>query len=266
MKRFLAILILGCSCLLAGAFPDKPVVEGPVNDLAHLLTDDQVVELQHMLVDFADSTSNQILFLTVNSLEGMDASSYAIKIGLEWKVGDDQFNNGIVFLVKPKTAESAGEAFIAIGRGLEGVLPDITCHRIVRDIAIPYFAEGDYYGGIKAACLRLMELSASEYHSPYASDEDDFEDVLGVIIFLILILTLIIAVAVILVKHSGGSGGGNGSGGSGGRGRPFIYVNPSSGSFGGRSGGSSGGGGFSGGFSGGFGGGSFGGGGGGARW
>lgn len=269
MKRFLAIFLLGCSCLVAGAFPVKPAVEGPVNDYAGILSADQVLELQHMLVDFADSTSNQIMFISVNDLEGMDASSYAIRIGLEWKVGSDDFNNGIVFLVKPKVGDSYGEAFIAVGRGLEGAIPDVYCSRIVNDIAIPYFANGDYYGGIKASCLKIMSLANEEYHSPYAPEDDGFEEILGFIIALILIIVIIVIVA----KRGGGSDGNGGSdGGSGGRRRPFIYVSPSSGSFGGgssgggHSGGSFGGGGFSGGFSGGFGGGSFGGGGGGGRW
>lgn len=262
MKRFLAIFLLGCSCLVAGAFPVKPAVEGPVHDYAGILTPDQVLELQHMLVDFADSTSNQIVFVSVNDLEGMDASSYAIQIGLEWKVGSDDFNNGVVFLVKPKVGNEYGEAFIAVGRGLEGAIPDIYCSRIVNDIAIPYFANGDYYGGIKASCLKIMSLANEEYHSPYAPEDDDFEEFLGIIIALMLIVVIIVILA---KRGSGGSGGSNG--GSGGRRGPIIFVNPSSGSFGGgRSGGSFGGGGFSGGFSGGFGGGSFGGGGGGGRW
>lgn len=268
MKKFLTVFLLGCSCLLAGAFPVKPAVEGPVHDYAGILTSDQVLELQHMLVDFADSTSNQILFVSVNDLEGMDASSYAIRIGHEWKVGSDDFNNGVVFLVKPKLGNEYGEAFIAVGRGLEGAIPDIYCSRIVNDIAIPYFADGDYYGGIKASCLKIMSLANEEYHSPYAPEDDGFKELLGFIIALILIIVIIVIVA----KRGGDSDGNGGSGGSGGRRRPFIYVSPSSGSFGGghsgggRSGGSFGGGGFSGGFSGGFGGGSFGGGGGGGRW
>lgn len=240
--------------LAASAFPDKPAIEGPVQDFAGLLNDDEVLNLQHMLVDFADSTSNQIVVVVIDDLEGYDAAQYAIKLGLDWKVGSDDFDNGIIFLVKPKhlSKDGYGDAFIAVGRGLEGAIPDITCHRIVNEIAIPYFQQDMYYEGIVEACLKLMALADEEYHSPY---EHDDELTTGEAIVLILIIMLI----VFLVVKSKRNGGGHSSGGG-----PGVFFVPggsgSSSSFG------SSGGGFSGGFSGGFGGGSFRGGGGGGRW
>ena len=165
-------------CLSAPAFPTKPDVEGPVNDYAHLLTADQTLELQHLLVDFADSTSNQICVVTVDDLEGYSASEYAIKLGLEWNVGSDEFDNGIVFLVKPKNGSGYGEAFIAVGRGLEGAIPDAYCYRIVQNVAIPRFAEGDYYGGIRNTCLQLMALASEEYSVPYEGEEISLEELI----------------------------------------------------------------------------------------
>lgn len=251
---------------MAGAFPQKPAVQGPVNDLAGLLNGAQILELQHMLVDFADSTSNQICVVTVNSLEGMSASQFAIKIGLDWQVGSEEFNNGVVFLVKPRNSEGGGEVFLAVGRGLEGAIPDIYCHRIVNEIVIPYFADGDFYNGIKAGCVAIMQLANGEYHKAFEGSEED--DGFAAFLAFIVILIMVIVVICIANKRNGGNNHGN-NGGSGRGGRPFIFVNPGSSSFGGSMGGfggSSHGGGFSGGFSGGFGGGSFGGGGAGGRF
>lgn len=268
MKRLIISIILGCSYLMAGAFPQKPAVEGPVNDLASLLSSAQVLELQHMLVDFADSTSNQICVVTVNSLEGMSASQFAIQIGLEWKVGSADFNNGVVFLVKPRIGNEGGEVFIAVGRGLEGAIPDIYCHRIVNDVVIPYLAQGDYYGGIKAGCEELMAYASGEYKEALDYDEDD--DIAGLIAFLVFLFFVVLFFVVLAIiakdRNDRGNGGNGGSGGR--RGPDFIFIPGSSfgrgGGFGGGFGGSSGG--FSGGFHGGFGGGSFGGGGAGGRF
>lgn len=268
IRKLLIVLLLGCSCLLAGAFPQKPAVEGPVNDLAGVLDAAQILELQHMLVDFADSTSNQICVVTVKSLEGMEASQFAIKIGLDWKVGSADFNNGVVFLVKPRIGNEGGEVFIAVGRGLEGAIPDIYCHRIVNNDVIPYLAQGDYYGGIKAGCIKLMQYANGEYHQAYEDDEYDDEAALVAfcVAFFVVVLLLIFVLAVLSEKNGGNNNrwDNNGGGGSGRDRGPVIFVNP------GRStgglGGGFGGGGFSGGFSGGFGGGSFGGGGAGGRF
>lgn len=250
----------------ASAFPTKPDVEGPVNDYASLLTEPQVLELQHLLVDFADSTSNQICVVTVDDLEGYSVSEYAIKLGLEWNVGSDEFDNGIVFLVKPKNGNGYGEAFIAVGRGLEGAIPDAYCYRIVQNVAIPRFAQGDYYGGIRDACIKLMELSSGEYSVRNEDEDVTYMDIFAAIMTILVILTL---VAIIVKRTGGGRGHGGNSGGGNGSGRGIVFGNTygpvfGGGGFGGSRGGF--GGGFGGGFSGGFGGGSFGGGGAGGRW
>lgn len=260
------LLLAGAPVLASVSIPEKPAVEGPVNDYAGVLTAEQVRELQHLLIDFADSTSNQICVVTVSDLGDYAASDFAIQIGLNWKVGSDDFNNGIVFLVKPKPADGSGygDAFIAVGRGLEGAVPDAYCSRIINRIAVPHFAENDYYSGIRESCLKLMELARGEY----SETEDSEDDVLEIFIAFVIVIAVAILFLILIIKvgKGGNDGFGGGSGGSGNSRRGIIWgntVGPVS--FPGRGGGF-GGGGFSGGFSGGFGGGSFGGGGGGGRW
>ena len=153
-----ALILIGAVllCSTASAIPSKPVPERLVNDFAGLFRPEQKAQLEEMLVTFSDTTSNQIAVVTVNDLEGYDSSEYATRIGLDWKVGTAEFNNGIVVLVKPKTPDSSGDAFIAVGYGLEGAIPDVIATRIVRETMIPKFKVDDYYGGIYDACRLLM--------------------------------------------------------------------------------------------------------------
>jgi uncharacterized protein len=252
--------ILALVCLLAAALsyavPSRPSPQRLVNDLAKIFTPDQVSRLENTLVAFDDSTSNQIVVVTVNDLEGYDASEYATRIGLNWGVGSEQFNNGIVLLVKPKTYDSAGQVFIAVGYGLEGAIPDAYAKRIIENELIPKFRINDYYAGVEAACDVLMKLASGEISEPRGADEEDafFEMIITLFVIGLLIFCIIIVV----------SQGNNNDHNSGG-GRRTIYVGPiitSGRSYGG---GSSFGSGFGGGF-GGFGGGSFGGGGAGGSW
>jgi uncharacterized protein len=252
--------ILALVCLLADALsyavPSRPSPQRLVNDLAKIFTPDQVSRLENTLVAFDDSTSNQIVVVTVNDLEGYDASEYATRIGLNWGVGSEQFNNGIVLLVKPKTYDSAGQVFIAVGYGLEGAIPDAYAKRIIENELIPNFRINDYYAGVEAACDVLMKLASGEISEPRGADEEDafFEMIITLFVIGLLIFCIIIVV----------SQGNNNDHNSGG-GRRTIYVGPiitSGRSYGG---GSSFGSGFGGGF-GGFGGGSFGGGGAGGSW
>lgn len=261
----LMLLLFFVEATASVSIPDRPAVEGPVNDYAGVLTAGQVSELQHLLVDFADSTSNQICVVTVDDLGDYSAADFAIQIGLKWKVGSDDFNNGIVFLVKPKPIDGHGygDAFIAVGRGLEGAIPDAYCTRIINRIAVPYFAENDYYSGIYKSCLKLMELASGEFNEKGESEDDPLA-----IFFAFVIIVGVVILFVILISKNGGKGGDGGfGGGSGGPGkvrRGIVWGNTVGPVSFPRGGGFSGG--FSGGFRGGFGGGSFGGGGGGGRW
>ena len=251
-----ALIVIGAVfAMVANAIPTRPEPQRLVNDQASIFTHDQKEYLERMLVAFDDSTSNQIAVVTVLDLEGYAASEYATRIGLEWGVGSDKFDNGVVLLVKPRVGDSYGEVFIAVGYGLEGAIPDAYAKRIVDTELVPHLSEGDYYGGVAAACEVLMKLASGEISE---LREDDGEDVAWVIASIFLVI--IIVVIVIAVNSKGGSGNGGTFSGGGGSSRKTIYTGPVIRGGSGGSGGS-----FGGGF-GGFGGGSFGGGGAGGRF
>ncbi len=243
-------LLIACLWVIGAVaqIPARPSPPRLVNDLAGLFTAEQCSTLERTLVAFNDSTSNQILVLTVNDLNGQDASSFAYTVGEEWGVGQQKFNNGIVILIKPKIGNSYGDVFIATGYGLEGALPDATCKLIVEREMIPHFRENDYYGGVVAAIAVIMPLARGEYSSSEYAGKNKNKGY---------ILPLLVVIALVLVAVFSGSKNNNSSNmGSGGtRTIPWWMMG------GGSSGGSFGGGGF-----GGFGGGSFGGGGAGGRW
>jgi uncharacterized protein len=136
-----------------------------VYDEANVLSPEEESNLEKRLVAFADSTSNQITVVIVVDLCGMDKSQFAIELGESWGVGQSKEDNGVVFLVKPKTSDSKGEIFIAVGRGLEGAIPDITAKQITDNECIPYFKKNAYFEGISRGTEVLMELARGEYNS-----------------------------------------------------------------------------------------------------
>lgn len=248
---FLCAVLFVLSMPEVSALPQRPNPPRLVNDMAHLFNKSQVNELEAKLVAFNDTTSTQILVLTVNNLEGMDSFTYAVEVGETWGVGSKKFDNGVVVLVKPKTANESGDVFIAVGYGLEGAIPDAYAKRIINEIMIPRFKENDYYGAVSAACDKIISLASGEDFGDVSDDDD-------VSIFSIIIsLGCIVALFYWMSKKNKNLGNGT-SGRSGGTG-PTV-IPPIFGGFGGSSRGGS-----RGGF-GGFGGGSFGGGGAGGKW
>ena len=81
--------------------------------------------LEDSLQQIAMETSNQICIVTMNDFGGLEKAQMAYTIGDKWGVGKADKDNGVVILIKPKTPESKGEAFIAPGFGLEGVIDSL---------------------------------------------------------------------------------------------------------------------------------------------
>lgn len=238
------------------AVPDKPTEKKLLWDLAGVIDPATAQEIEDSLEYFSRTTSNQILVMTVTSIGGADISEYATQLGRDWGVGHEGDNNGVVILVKVKTENEGGNVFIATGYGVEAVLPDVLCKRIIEKEMVPHFKEDDYAGGIKDALAVIMPAMKGEFNKEEYMGDDAGDAVLG-----LLVLIFIICLIVVAVKSNGGTGTGSNTRTY--TGGPVIFP----GSFGsGRSsGGSSWGGGSSGGW-GGFGGGSFGGGGAGGSW
>ena len=254
---------LTAGTLLAQNLPEKQVPPRLVNDFAGILSAGEINRLEQKLVSFNDSTSTQIAIVTVKDLDGYDKADYAQRLGEKWGVGQKGLNNGILILVKPKTADSKGEVQIASGYGVEGAVPDLICSDIVNNEILPAFRNGDFYGGLNAATSTIIslvrgEFSAAEY-GKNAKKSSGKNVPFGLIIFIVFI---------IIAMVSGKSGGSNSKNISTG-GLPLWLLlgamNSGRGSHGGSWGGFSGGGSSGGGF-GGFGGGSFGGGGAGGSW
>jgi uncharacterized protein len=266
MKNLCSLILLSALLFLPLSLSAQTLLPRPepprlVNDFTGVLSSSEAQSLENKLVAFNDSTSNQIAVVIVNDLQGYDKSEYAYKVAKDWGVGQSDFNNGLLVLVKTKTDESPGQIFIATGYGLEGAIPDIACADIIDREILPRFREDDYYGGLNAGTDVMMSLASGEYNYDTYAGKGSSNALPGIIFLIIIIVVIAMASAGNSnnkqIKSSGTSnlplwllmsmmGGGKSHGGS----------------FGGFTGG---GGGSSGGF-GGFGGGGFGGGGAGGSW
>ncbi len=260
-KRFclvLAIILIGVTGF-AQKIPARPVPPRLVNDFANILSDKEEYALETKLVNYNDTTSTQICVVTVTSLDGTTSDDFAQKLGEKWGVGT-QDNNGVVILVKPKTADELGDVSIQVGYGMEPYITDAVNYVIRTKEMIPAFKEGDYYTGIDNAVDAIIGLASGAFTAEEYADEDG--DALG-----ILVIFLAIMVVIVLISSSGkGKGGRRSSGFWNGFFLGSMFSGGGRSSWG--SGGGSWGGGHGGGFGGfgGFGGGHFGGGGGSSKW
>jgi uncharacterized protein len=238
--------------------PKKPEFQTSVYDYINLLTPSQKNSLEEKLIKYSDSTSTQIVIVTINSTEGETINFLGAQWGQAWGIGQAKEDNGILILL----AKDDKKIAINTGYGVEHLLTDAMSKRIIERDIIPYFKQDDYYGGLNRGTDAVFEVLTGSYQGSRKESKDGFPA--GVI--MILIFIFIIIILSISKNRRGGQGGnrGNKSGGFSlldaiilsnmGRGN---YRGSSGGGFGGSSGG---------GFGGGFGGGGFGGGGASGGW
>ncbi|SHG51567.1 uncharacterized protein SAMN05443549_104297 [Flavobacterium fluvii] len=242
--------------------PKKPDFQTSVYDYANVLSVDEKSQLEEKLIRYSDSTSTQIVVITIESLKGEDIGILTPKWGQTWGIGGSEKNdNGVIILL----AKAERKIWISPGYGLEDKLTAGIGGEITRNIIIPEFKAGSYYKGLDKGADALFDVFKGKYKGERKQQSKGKK---------FPIVPLIIIIVIVLVLASKNKKGGGNSGNSGGGGPSLLDViilsNLGRGGFGGGSGGfgggSSGGGFGGGGFGGGFGGGGFSGGGSGGSW
>lgn len=155
--RVLLLLNLFSTCLFADDFPAKSTTL--VTDFTGTLAENERLQLEQKLVTFNDSTSTQVAVVMLSSVGNYDISDYAVQLFNRWGIGQQNKNNGVLILV----AKDDRKVWITTGYGIEGVLPDVLCKRIIDNDITPHFKNGDFYDGIDAATTSIMSLVKGEF-------------------------------------------------------------------------------------------------------
>ncbi len=251
-KNILLVVLLMLPLFVAAKeIPPVPNPPRLVNDLAGILSTDEIQALEQKLTAYDDSTSTQIAVVIEQTLDGDDIFDYSYRLAEAWGIGRGGKNNGILIYI----AIGDRKLRIQTGYGAEGFLPDAMSKRIIERIITPNFRQQQYYQGLDQATTAIIQLGNGEYINEDAGQEGNLP-LPVIIIFLILFIVIMI-----IISKGGGGGGYQRSGRYDSGGGGWIIFGPGSGGGGGGSGWGGGGGGF-----GGFGGGDFGGGGAGGSW
>jgi uncharacterized protein len=240
--------------------PEKPTLQTSVYDYANVLSATEKAQLEEKLIKYSDSTTTQIVVITIKSLQNEDVSQLATKWGQTWGIGGtEKDDNGVIVLL----AKAEKKIAINPGYGLEDRLTAGIGGEIIRNIIIPEFKAGSFYNGLDKGTDALIDVFKGKYKGERVKKTKDTG-------FPVLPLIVIVIIILVLISRNKGGGGNSGNRG-GGIGPSLLDViilsslgrNSGGGGFGG---GSSGGGFGGGGFGGGFGGGGFSGGGSSGGW
>jgi len=163
---FLRIIILALAFVFhpatATAALQFPALTGRVVDEAGILSPAARAELDAQLAAHEKATTNQVVVVTLKSLQGDDIADYGYQLGRHWGIGQKGKNNGVLLIVAPNERKLR----IEVGYGLEGVLTDAESRIIIERVIKPYFKQGDYDQGIRAGVNAILAALGGEFQAP----------------------------------------------------------------------------------------------------
>lgn len=146
--------------------PEAP--SGYVNDLAGLMRPADRDSVNAFARDLDRKTTAQVAVVTVRTTRPEPIQAFSVRLFDEWKIGREGKDNGVLILV----AVDDREAWITTGYGIEGIIPDIVANRIVTDLMVPSFRQGNYSEGILNASVAVISLIAKDYGVEVTGQED----------------------------------------------------------------------------------------------
>jgi uncharacterized protein len=155
-RALLAALAL-CAGFVSAQAP-VPQLSARVTDQTGTLTAEQKAALERMLQAFEARKGSQIAVLMVPTTGQEAIEQYALRAAEQWKIGRKNVDDGALVVV----AKNDRALRMEVGYGLEGALNDATAKRIISDVIIPRFREGDFFGGLSAGLDRMMRVIDGE--------------------------------------------------------------------------------------------------------
>ena len=152
-----ATLLLVSLCALAEDRP-IPALTGRVVDGTETLTAEQKRALEEKLQAFEQRKGSQIAVLITGTTFPEPIESYSIRVADAWKIGRKGVSDGILVVV----AKSDRAMRLEVGYGLEGAIPDAMARRLIEEVFIPGFREGNFYEGLSAGVDRMIKVIDGE--------------------------------------------------------------------------------------------------------
>jgi len=148
-----------CVSALLGAITFPSLNHSRIVDEAGLFSATQKASLESTLSAHESATSNQIVVVTLASIQGYDIADYGYQLGRAWGIGSKEHNNGVLLIIAPNERKVR----IEVGYGLEGALPDAIANSIIQNTILPAFKQKNYFEGASSGVNAIISAVKGEY-------------------------------------------------------------------------------------------------------
>jgi len=184
--RYLIIALLLSTVAWTGntkAEPTFPELTGRVVDQADLLPSLTESQLTRKLAEHEKATSNQVVVVTLPSLQGYTIEDFGYQLGRHWGIGQAEKDNGVLLIVAPNERKVR----IEVGYGLEGKLTDALSHNIIQTKILPNFRQNHYDTGIVQGTDAILAALQGTYKPTKSTGTIQMPDAFGTVLFIFVI-------------------------------------------------------------------------------
>ncbi len=182
-----------------------PTLSGRVVDEANILDQATRAALTQKLADLEAKTTDQLVVVTLKSLQGTSIEDFGYQLGRHWRIGQKDKNNGVLLIVVP----SERRVRIEVGYGLEGTLTDAVSRLIIENGIAPRLRANDFAGGITRGVddiISVLTGDAEEWKQRAAKRPDTVtttpstkSDSIWTVIVIVLIIVVVVVVCATLL-------------------------------------------------------------------
>lgn len=141
----------------------------------------------------------QVAVVVVESIGGEDLPRFANLLFEKWGIGEKGRDNGLLIMI----VKDVRSIWFETGYGIEGVLPDAICKRIISTLMTPPLSAGDWDGGVLVAVDAVNDIlrQQSSQLTEAIDSQGDGISLRGIIAVLVIILLMPMLLIIAVVRN-----------------------------------------------------------------
>ena len=125
-----------------------------VSDPGNLLRADTKDEVNRILWNLRQQTSAEVVVAIPPDIGDEPIEDWSESLFTSWGIGKSDKDNGVLIVIAP----AQRKARIQTGYGIEGILPDIVCKKLITSQIVPHMKENDLDDAVLASVSKLSEI------------------------------------------------------------------------------------------------------------
>jgi uncharacterized protein len=205
----LGILLCFCSLLIhAEVWTVESVPNTKIQDArAYISNPDGLidaqsqVEINRQLAQAENNLTVEIFVVALKSIGDVPMNEFATELFNKWGIGKKSKSNGLLILF----VDSQRKVTFETGEGMEGVLPDAICKRIIHNNITPFMRQGKYGEGLLSGIKSVMSVlsdpkAAAEVKVDMNTEKSGKAESLRSSLLSVVLIYLLLSIAVLVLS------------------------------------------------------------------